>query len=388
MEPQPPASAAAGSVGGVVVDPRRTPSVGSVPTPATIDRVIRLLGSLPGRGADARAALNGLFGDALAERGSGLAIPLTFCTASGDPLPLDRQELERALPDAGARVCVLVHGLMSSETVWRMRDPRRSYGEQLAHDRGVTPVYVRYNTGRHISTNGRALAAGLQRLVRSWPVRVREIDLVGHSMGGLVIRSACHYAMGRATLVDRLRRRGPWTARVRRVVLLGVPNSGASLEVIANLTSAALWSVPHPVTRLIGAGLDRRSDGIKDLRWGAVLDEDWHERDPSATERPERHRVRVPRRAEYLVVAGSLADEPDADRPVLVNRLLGDALVTAPSASGWLGDGEPALFPKVTVRLCPRVNHIALANHPDVYDQIADWWDGSASGRTQLRSGP
>ena len=80
-----------------------------------------------------------------------------------------------------------------------------------------------------------------------------------------------------------------------RVVLLGVPNSGANLEVIANLTSAALWSLPHPVTRLIGAGLDRRSEGIKDLRWGAVLDEDWVERDPGATERPERHRVRVPR---------------------------------------------------------------------------------------------
>jgi pimeloyl-ACP methyl ester carboxylesterase len=370
----------------VVVDPRRTPSVGFVPTPATIERVIRLLGSLPGRGADARAALNGLFGDELAERDSSLAIPLTFCTASGDPLPLDRHELRRALPDAGARLCVLVHGLMSSETVWRMRDPRLSYGELLARDRGVTPVYVRYNTGRHISTNGRALAAGLQRLVRTWPVRVREIDLVGHSMGGLVVRSACHYATGRATLVDRLRRRGPWPARVRRVVLLGVPNSGASLEVIANLTSAALWSVPALVTRLIGAGLDRRSDGIKDLRWGAVLDEDWHERDPGATARPERHQVRVPRRAEYLVIAGSLADEPDADRPVLVNRLLGDALVTASSASGWLGDDEPALFPKVTVRLCPKVNHIALANHPDVYDQIADWWDGRAPGRTQDRS--
>lgn len=349
-----------------------------MPTPATIARVIRLLGSLPGRGSDARAVLNGLFGDELAERDSGLAIPLTFCTASGDLLPLDRHELARALPDAGPRLCLLVHGLMSSETVWRMRDPRGDYGELLARDRGVTPVYVRYNTGRHISINGRALAAGLQRLVRSWPVRVREIDLIGHSMGGLVVRSACHYATGRATLEDRLRRRGTWTGRVRRVVLLGVPNSGASLEVIANLTSAALWSVPTPVTRLVGAGLDRRSDGIKDLRWGAVLDEDWHERDPAATERPDRHRVRVPRRAAYLVVAGSLADEPDAERPVLVNRLLGDALVTASSATGLLGGDEPALFPRVTVRLCPRVNHIALANHPDVYDQITDWWDGHA----------
>ena len=352
-----------------------TAPLGPVPTPATFDLVIQVLKSLPGRGADARAALNGLFGDALAERGSSLAIPLTFRTASGGELPLDRAALARALPDAGARLCVLVHGLMSSESVWRLagRQPL-TYGEMLARDRGVTPVYVRYNSGRHISTNGRELAARLQRLVRAWPVRVREIDLIGHSMGGLVIRSACHYGTTSATLTDRLRRRGPWPAKVRRVVLLGTPNGGANLEVIANLTSAALWSLPTPVTRLIGAGLDRRSEGIKDLRWGAVVDEDWLERDPAATERPMLHRMRVPRRADYLLVAGSLADEPDADRPVLVNRLLGDALVTAASAGGHRSHGERALVPNATVRLCPRINHVALANHPDVYDEITTWW--------------
>jgi pimeloyl-ACP methyl ester carboxylesterase len=340
--------------------------------------VIQLLRSLPGRGTDGQAALNGLFGDVLAEQGSPLAIPLTFRTASGEELPVDRDGLREALPHAGARLCVLVHGLMSSESVWRFPGRQRvDYGELLAREGDVTPVYVRYNTGRHISGNGRELAAMLQRLVRAWPVRVREIDLIGHSMGGLVIRSACHYGRHSATLSDRVRRRGPWPARVRRVVLLGVPNSGANLEVIANLTSAALWSVPSPVTRLIGAGLNRRSEGIKDLRWGAVLDEDWVERDPHAPVRPERHRVHVPRRADYLVVAGSLADQQHADRPGLVNRLLGDALVTASSAEGLLGDGGPALFPRVTVRRCPGINHIALANHPAVQAQITDWWRGA-----------
>ncbi|HEX6235671.1 MAG TPA: hypothetical protein VFZ68_00660 [Acidimicrobiales bacterium] len=346
------------------------------PTPVTIDQVVGLLASLPGRGASALAVLNGLFGDALAGRDSSLAIPLSFRSASGDEVPIDRDGIARAVPDAGPRLCVLVHGLMSSETVWRIGGPPApTYGDLLARDHGVTPVYVRYNTGRHISTNGRELAAKLQGLVRHWPVRVREIDLIGHSMGGLVIRSACHYGAGRATLADRLRRRGPWPARVERMVLLGVPNGGATLEVIANLVSAALWSLPIPVTRLIGAGLDRRSDGIKDLRWGAVLDEDWLERDPGATERPAPSRVRAPRRTRYLVVAGSLLDEPEPDAPVLVNRLLGDALVTAPSARGVLGDDDTGLFPNATVRVCPKVNHIALANHRAVYDQIATWWD-------------
>jgi triacylglycerol lipase len=334
--------------------------------------------SLPVWADDARAVLNGLFGDALVEQESSLAIPLTFRTASGDELPLDHERLGQALPNAGARLCVLVHGLMASESVWRFAGrPELTYGELLACERGVSPVYVRYNTGRHISTNGRELAARLQRLVRAWPVRVREIDLIGHSMGGLVIRSACHYGRGSATLPDRLRRRGPWPAKVKRVVLLGVPNGGAGLEVIANLTSAALWSLPIPVTRLLGAGLDRRSEGIKDLRWGAVLDEDWVERDPNATQRPERHRVRVPRHADYLAIAGSLADERDGDGPHPVNRLLGDALVTAPSAQGRLGNDEPALFPNATLRLCPKINHIALANRPEVYDEITNWWNST-----------
>lgn len=351
--------------------------LGLIPTPATIERVMRLLWSLPGRGIEARAALNGVFGDALAEVDSPLAVPLTFVTLSGEELPADRDGLREAFPHAGDRLCVLVHGLMSSEAVWRYGGGQQvSHGERLAAEHGVTPVYVRYNSGRHISANGRELALRLQALVRAWPRRVREIDLIGHSMGGLVIRSACHYGRHSATLSDRARRRGPWPARVRRVVLLGVPNSGANLEVVANLTSAALWSIPSPVTRLIGAGLTRRSEGIKDLRWGAVLDEDWVERDPDTTVRPERHPVRVPRRARYLVVAGSLVGQDDVDNPGLVGRLLGDALVTATSAQGLLGEGEPALFPNVTVRLCPRINHVALANHPAVQAEILEWWNG------------
>jgi pimeloyl-ACP methyl ester carboxylesterase len=349
----------------------------------TIEQVIQLVSSLPSRGTDARAVLNGLLGDVLDDQRSSLAVPLTFRDASGTELPLDRDGLRDALPDAGDRLCVFVHGLMSSESVWSGGRQQPTYGDRLARDRGVTPVYVRYNTGRHVSTNGRELAAKLQALVRAWPCRVREVDLVGHSMGGLVIRSACHYGTHAATLGDRLRGRGPWPAKVRRVVLLGVPNSGANLEVVANLTSAALWSLPIPVTRLVGLGLDRRSEGIKDLRWGSVLDEDWVERDPGATRRPERRRVRVPPRADYLVVAGSLAGQPDADRPPLVNRLLGDALVTAPSAHGQVG--EPALFRNATVRLCPKVNHVALANRPEVYDEVIDWWDRPAARRRLWR---
>jgi len=345
----------------------------AVPSPATLERMIQLVASLPGRTEDVRAVLNGLFGDALDAQGSSLAVPMALRTSSGDELVLERDALARAIPTAGPRMCVFVHGLMSNEAVWRFggRNPV-TYGDLLERDRDVTAVYVRYNTGRHISTNGRELARLLQQLVRVWPVRVREITLVGHSMGGLVMRSACHYGRGGATIGDRLRGRGSWPGRVKRIVLLGVPNTGANLEVIANLTSAALWAVPNPVVRLVGAGLDRRSEGIKDLRWGAALDEDWVEVDPDATERPPLHPARLPRRARVLVVAGSLTAGEDSGH---VNRMLGDALVTGSSAAGRVGDAEATLLPNATIRRCPKVTHIALASRPEVYDEIIGWWD-------------
>ena len=266
---------------------------------------------------------------------------------------------------------MLVHGLMSTESIWSFPgDPETTYGSLLAGDRRVTPVYARYNTGQHISTNGRDLAVLLHELVSAWPVPVEEVSLIGHSMGGLVVRSACHY--GRVLRVSGAfppwRR---WTSKVRRIVLLGTPNTGASLEVVANLASKGLWAVPMPVTRIVGLGLDRRSAGIKDLRWGFVVDEDWQERDPDSGTRPQLHPVHSPSRARCLIVVGSLT--ADADHPV--SRVLGDALVRASSATGAIaGDNAAELLRGATVRLLPGVSHIALANRPEVYTSILDWW--------------
>ncbi len=331
-----------------------------------------LLTALPGRRDDVVAILNGLFGDTLDARGSRVATPMTI-RAGDTPLPLHRHTLPAALAatdsPAGPRICVLVHGLMSTESIWRFpTDPSTSYGTLLATDQDVTVLSLRYNTGRHISTNGRELAHLLDRLVSAWPVRVREVNLIGHSMGGLVIRSACHYgrrvwAPGRRLPVGR-----PWTAKVRRIVLIGVPNTGAGLEALVNSVSAALWALPVPAAQLVGLGLDRRSAGIKDLRFGAIVDEDWVEQDPGARRRTHAHRPERLRRAEHLVIAGSVTTDPE--HPVA--RVIGDALVTSPSASGRSPDGE--LFPRASARIFSGVTHNALAHRADVYEAIAAWW--------------
>jgi pimeloyl-ACP methyl ester carboxylesterase len=334
--------------------------------------VLRLLTTIPGRRDDAVAIVNGLFGDFLDERDSRLATRMKI-RAGGRALPLDRHALGDVLADVAIepsdRICLLVHGLMSTESIWRFPDePSTTYGTLLADDHDVTVLSLRYNTGRHISTNGRELARLLNRLVHAWPVPVREINLVGHSMGGLVVRSACHYARTMWPLGRRLPIGRPWTSRVRRVVLIGVPNTGAGLEVLVNSASAALWALPIPATRLVGLGLDRRSAGIKDLRFGAILDDDWIEHDPGTLHRPHPHRPLRLRRADLLVIAGSLTADPA--HPMA--RVLGDALVTASSASGLADHGE--LFRGAITRVFPKVTHNALAHHSDVYEAITDWW--------------
>src|SRR4051794_27770576 len=129
-------------------------------------------------GSLALGALNGAIGDALQRNGSELALTMTA-----------------RHPGHGAatpRLAVFVHGLCETDDAWSLFGDRPTYGQRLAEELGYTPVYVRYNTGLHISANGRQLSELLDGLVAEWPVPVEEIALVGHSMGGLVSRSACH----------------------------------------------------------------------------------------------------------------------------------------------------------------------------------------------------
>jgi pimeloyl-ACP methyl ester carboxylesterase len=347
-------------------EPRRSAGVRSL---------LGLIAALPGRRDDTVAVINGLFGDALHERESPLATQMTV-RVGDEVLPLERgmsrAALAAAVPEATSRICLLVHGLMSTESVWRFPgDASRTYGTLLARDHSVTALTVRYNTGRHISTNGRELAEILSWLMRTWPVPIREINLIGHSMGGLVVRSACHYGRSVRPLGRRLPLGRPWTSKVRRVVLIGVPNTGAPLEVIVNTLSAALWALPVPATRLVGLGLDRRSAGIKDLRFGAIVDEDWLERDPR-TRTPKLH-ARGPRlrRARYLTIAGTVTTDPE--HPLA--GLIGDALVTSSSAGGLTSQvGVEELFPDADQHVFPRVSHVALAHHEAAHDVIDAWW--------------
>ena len=152
-------------------------------------------------------------------------------------------------------------------------------------------------------------------MVATWPVEVEQIALIGHSMGGLVARSACHHG-------------GDWTALVRHTVSLGTPHSGAPLEQAVHAMSAALHVVPE--TRPFARFLRRRSAGIRDLRRGSLVDEDWRDQDPDALRTKALREVPLLEDATHCFVAATVTRSPSHP----VGRLLGDTLVLSPSASG------------------------------------------------------
>jgi pimeloyl-ACP methyl ester carboxylesterase len=314
-------------------------------------------------GSVALAALNGAFGDALVAGGSPLALGMTVRQRGAD-VALTPDGLAGAFADATPRLAVFVHGLVETEHSWR-RPPlsgrggaaRPSYGSRLRRELGYTPVYVRYNTGLHISDNGHSLADLVAALHASWPVEVDEIVLVGHSMGGLVARSASH--LGHAA-------EHAWVDALRHVVCLGTPHLGAPLEKAANVAGWTLNRLPE--TRPFANLVNGRSVGIKDLRFGSCAEEDWCDCDADELLSDRCNDVPFVDTATYYFVGATLSR---SDRSPL-GKAVGDLLVRLPSASGR---GRRRTIPCDVDkgRHLGGLTHFDLLNHPAVYEQLRGW---------------
>jgi len=326
----------------------------------TVALAERLLAALPDRRNDALAVINGLLGDRLEAAGSSLSIPMRLLGPDGRDLgaPAER------LPAAPTHGCLFVHGLASTERLWipaREDEAHVAYGPALSRTHGLVPLYVRYNTGRHVSTNGQELAAQLEALHRVWP-RLESLTLVGHSMGGLVVRSACHYGLQAGYA---------WVQRLRRVILLGSPMHGAPLEQLAHVAAFTLDAIWNPWTKLIGKAINLRSAGIKDLRHGYVLDEDWRHRDADVLALRRPRIADVPPGVRWSVAMGRLGGA----RRTLGN-VVGDGLVREASARG-VGLGNPqGVLPEARVRMFEGVSHVGLLWTPAVLEWIVSEHDG------------
>lgn len=309
------------------------------------------------RGSKALAVLNGLFGDRL-DADRDLSLPMAVMV-DGREIDLDAASLAATFPAASERLVVFVHGLCGSDRDWHKErhddtgEPVAPYGARLAAALSITPLYLRYNTGVRISVNGQALDALLSSLVDAWPVPVADIAIVGHSMGGLVARSACEQA-------DR--DDSPWRDLLRHAVYLASPHQGAPLERFVDRVTPSLSS--RPETALIAAILDARSAGIRDLRFGTALSGD-----TSDPPHPDVPAMPLPSNVYNHMVVATLSAHPTG----ILARLVGDGLVLVPSAIGpRTTERDTAQF--VDVVHVGRTNHDRLLNHPSVYDHIASWF--------------
>ncbi|MEI6593443.1 MAG: hypothetical protein WCL47_09375 [Holophagaceae bacterium] len=309
------------------------------------------------------AALNGVLGDHLAATGNPLATPMRLYHA-GLPLVLEAAALRAALPKPGTHLLVLIHGLCHNERQWGQSG--FDHGVALARDLGCTVLYLRYNTGLHISTNGKALADLLETLLTQWPEPVARLDLLAHSMGGLVARSACHQAQVAGLA---------WPATLRHLVFLGTPHHGAPLERWGHWFERVLEASPFasPLARLGKV----RSAGITDLRYGNLLEADWQGQDPHAEGKDRRVPVPLPAGVRCCAVAGTAGADADSWK----GRLWGDGLVSVDSALGRHPDPQHDLaFPENQTWTGQGLGHLDLLTRPEVYAQVRRWLEGAGTG--------
>ena len=336
---------------------------------APLDRVYP-----PGPQREAAVALlNGVCGDHLESSGNPLAIPLELrvfpaskdgldpVASSENPLTLYPRSEPLAFAETGfeptGRILALAHGLCMNDRHWSWQG--HNHAQELADAFGYTPVYLRYNSGRHISTNGREYAAALQQLIASWPVPVESLTLVGFSMGGLVTRSALHLAE---------RQKLDWFGKVDRVAYVCTPHHGAVLERGGFLLQRSVTFSPYTAPL---AALGRiRSNGITDLRHGNVLDADWLDHDEHTDNSDRRQPAPLAAGIEHHAIGATLSQQPGGR----VGRLLGDGLVHPSSATGRHANPDLSLsFEQARIRILYGQSHLGMLSDPRVSECLQGW---------------
>jgi pimeloyl-ACP methyl ester carboxylesterase len=304
----------------------------------------------------ALAVLNGVWGDHLVASNNPLAIPSSL-RIGGKPLALSRDELAARIAQPTGRLLVLAHGLCMNDLQWLRNG--HDHGQALARDLGFTPVYLHYNSGRHVSENGHDFAALLEQLLAQWPAPVEELVIVGHSMGGLVARSAVFQAR---------QRKQAWTSTLSKLVFLGTPHHGAALERGGHQVDMLFGVSPYvaPFARLGKA----RSAGITDLRFGNLQPADWQGRDRHSQRHDDRRPTPLPAGVDCFILAATKAAKVGG----LHSRVVGDGLVPLASALGEHREPQHTLkVPKHHTRIVTSADHWDLLSREDVYAQLRAW---------------
>ncbi|MEN8122623.1 MAG: hypothetical protein ABFS35_19940 [Bacteroidota bacterium] len=310
--------------------------------------------SFPAREA-VLSALNGVLGDYLAKKKNPLAISMKF-RKNGNEISNEDQKLDENIRKAGGKIVVMVHGSCMNDLQWNRKG--HDHGTALANDFGYFPIYLHYNTGCHVSLNGREFANLLETFIKKIP-QSTELIIIAHSMGGLVSRSACSYG-------KHLEHK--WLNQLRKIIFLGTPHHGAPLEQAGNWIDNILEISPYskPFSRLGKI----RSAGITDMRYSNLLDEDWLGRDRFELSKDQRIPIPLPESVQCYTIAAIIGEEPG----ILINNVVGDGLVPLNSALGHHKNPEiHLLFPETHQWIGRNMKHLDLLNNPDVYEKIKKW---------------
>lgn len=337
------------AVGGVYAAIRRTAGVLGAGAGALLARHLSKpdpISTSPA-GSGVQAALNAVWGDDLAERGNALAVSLSL-RVDDQPVRLDRRSLADAYPDASDHIVVLLHGLGQTERCWQSSpdDAIAGVHDTLSSETAMTPVLVRYNSGRSVADTGAELAGLLAVLSGEWPSANPRISIVGYSMGGLVARSA--YATG-------ISAGHGWARQARDLITIGAPHHGSPIAGAVRLGSRALRIAR--TSRPLSDFLETASAGIKDMEDGAAVSRAWEEASavPASSAGIRQH-----------FVAAVITGEPAHPFGVLV----GDLVVRVSSASGR------TLAPD-NVHVLGSRRHFDLLTDPDVVGQVVEWLAGT-----------
>ncbi len=300
------------------------------------------------------SALNGVMGDRLADAASPLAIKMSF-RYQGRTVQFN--ELSDLVAEAGGRVLLMIHGLCMNDLQWT-RDGH-NHGEALAREQGLVPLYLHYNTGLHISENGRQLSSQLEALCQALPM-LSTIHILAHSMGGLISRSACFYAGdgGHA-----------WFQNLKKLIFLGSPHHGAPLEKGGNwlgqLLNISAYSAPFLTL------VNLRSAGITDLRHGSLCDEDWIDKHRFTLNALPPKIIPLPEQVACYMVAGNAGEK----RWWLTDKLIGDGLVPLDSALGHHRDARRAIsVPKHRQWVADNTHHLQLLSCSRLYSTLRQWF--------------
>ncbi len=305
-------------------------------------------------GAITQTAIASFYASQLTPRLAPLA-PTMSVRVAGRAVELTPARVGEAFPQATDRIAIFLHGLMATERSW---GADTGFGARLRADHNFTPVHVRFNAGIHIADNGHLFAELMEQLLDSWPVSVSRVILVGHSMGGLIMRSACELAgeLGHA-----------WTQHVESCFYLGAPNHGAALERGVAVAAEALERRQNRHARNLARLLNQRSHGIKDLRHGSILECEYDDSDPHRRELFDHRDIPLRPGMAHHFVAATLLPAAAAGR---ASEFIGDGMVSPISATGSHPSGNRAPLVGAQRHYLPGLPHARLPTDERVYEVI------------------